>query len=114
MSTSERANARECSRSPAADPGRQATHRTYRPSLLRFAWWTVPVHVALGFGFWWMMINAPDRLGPAFLWTHLGFPALLAVSIRLWWDRWGELLALLAINHAATFAVLILMPWPSS
>lgn len=54
-----------------------------RPSLLRFAWWSVPIHVALGFGFWWMMTNAPDELGTAVLWIHGGFPVLMVVSIRL-------------------------------
>jgi hypothetical protein len=58
-----------------------------------------------------MMANDPDDLGAALLWTHIGFPILLVVSIRVWWDRWGELLALLAINHAATFVVLLFLPW---
>ncbi len=83
----------------------------HRPSLLRFAWWSVPIHVALGFGFWWMMTNFPEELGTGLLWIHVGFLVLIVVSIRLWWDRCGELLALLAINHAATFAVLICLPW---
>ena len=86
-------------------------NKTRRSSLLRFAWWTVPIHIALGFGFWWMMTNRPDELGTALLWLHIGFPALLAVTIRMWWDRWGELALLLTINHLATFAVLACLPW---
>lgn len=111
MPTIETATAREASRITSPNPAPATKRRLRRPSLLRFAWWTVPIHVALGFGFWWMMTNAPDDLGMALLWIHIGFPILLAVSIRVWWDRWGELLALLAINHAATFVVLICLPW---
>ena len=90
---------------------RSPKSKTRRSSLLRFAWWTVPVHIAFGFGFWWMMTNRPDELGTALLWLHIGFPALLAVTIRMWWDRWGELTLLLTINHLATFAVLACLPW---
>ena len=86
-------------------------NKTRRLSLLRFAWWTVPIHIVLGFGFWWMMTNRPDELGTVLLWFHIGFPALLAVTIRMWWDRWGELALLLTINHLATFAVLACLPW---
>lgn len=85
--------------------------RSHQPSLLRFAWWTVPIHIMLGFGFWWMMTNKPNELGTVLLWLHIGFPALLAVTVRMWWDRWGELALLLTINHMATFAVLACLPW---
>ena len=82
-----------------------------RPSLMRFAWWTVPLHVAMGFGFCWMIEHDPDGLASAFVWVHLGVPAVLLVTAGWWWDRKSELAALLCINHAATFAVLLFMPW---
>lgn len=91
-------------------PRRCNVGKNRRASLLRMAWWTVPLHVALAFGFWWMMWHQPDQLAAAFCWIHLGFPLLLLASVRWWWDRWGELLALLAINHAVTFGVLMFLP----
>lgn len=82
-----------------------------RPSLLRLGWWTVPMHVLLGLGFWWYMQHQPDQLVSILLWVHVGFPCLLLLTARWWWNRCGELLALLLMNHAATFGVLICMPW---
>ena len=111
MSSIEDTTANTVAQTIANGPLASTRHKTHQSSLLRFVWWTVPIHATLGFAFWWMMTNAPDELGTALLWIHVGFPALLVISIRLWWNRWGELLALLAINHAATFAVLIFMPW---
>ena len=87
-----------------------SARKAHRPSLLRLAWWTVPLHIALAFGFWWMMQHDPDGLASAFIWIHVGFPVVLLATARWWWDRWGELLGLLLINHAATFAVLMFLP----
>lgn len=82
-----------------------------RPSLLNLLWWSVPLHVLLAFGFWWMMQHQPARLGTLVIGVHLGFPLLLVVTVRWWWDRWGELLGVLLINHLATFLVLLCLPW---
>lgn len=88
----------------------RSTPKAHRPSLLRFAWWTVPIHIALAIGFWWMMQHDLDGLASAFVWIHVGFPVLLLATARWWLARWGELLVLLLINHAATFLVLIFLP----
>jgi len=89
---------------------RRSLQKNARPSLLRWAWWTVPLHVVLGLGFWWMLQHEPDRLASVFVGVHVGFPLLLLLTVRWWRDRWGELLALLLINHAVSFAVLLCLP----
>lgn len=106
----ERSSSVTAVRHPSEDVPRKA--RTKRqPSLLGLGWWTVPLHVLLGFGFWWYMQHQPDLLASILLWIHVGFPCLLLLTARWWWNRWGELLALLLMNHAATFGVLICLPW---
>jgi hypothetical protein len=71
----------------------------------------VPIHLLLGFGFWWMVQNASDRLMEVAVGVHVAFPILLLLTVRWWWSRWGELLVLLLINHLATFSVLVCLPW---
>lgn len=90
---------------------RSHARKAHSASLLRFAWWTVPLHVLTGFGFWWLMQHQPDQLASILLWIHVGFPCLLLLTARCWWSRCGELLALLLLNHATTFGVLICLPW---
>lgn len=90
---------------------RRHARKSHRASLLRFAWWTVPLHLLMGFGVWWLIRNEPERLASLLVGVHVAFPALLLVTVRWWWSRWGELLALLLINHAVTFGVLFCLPW---
>ncbi len=79
--------------------------------LLRFAWVTVPLHVGLGVLAWWLMLHDTDGLIQLLIAIHVGFPVLLIATIKWWWRSWGELLVLLFLNHTATFAVLICLPW---
>lgn len=95
----------------ASENVRRHTQESRPASLLRWAWCTVPLHLLLGFGFWWLMQHQPERLAPVLLWLHGGFPVVLLLTARWWWNRWGELLALLLINHMATFGVLVCLPW---
>lgn len=90
---------------------RPVARKAHRASLLRLAWWTVPLHLLMGLGVWWLIRNEPDRLASLLVGGHIAFPVLLLVTVRWWWDRWGELLALLLINHAVTFGVLLCLPW---
>lgn len=110
MSISNGMRVTEVAEKTPPDAVRRSARKAHRPSLLRFAWWTVPLHIALAFGFWWMMQNDPEGLASAIVWAHVGFPVLLLATTRWWWNRWGELLSLLLINHAATFAVLMFLP----
>jgi hypothetical protein len=58
-----------------------------------------------------MMLYATDHLADVLLRIHIGFPVVCLLTVAWWWHRWGELVALLAMNHLATFSVLICLPW---
>lgn len=86
-------------------------HAKTEHALLKLGWFTVPAHVGLGVWAWWLMLHDPDRLIELLAATHLLVPVVGLVTLRWWWSRWGELLVLLFINHAATFLVLMFLPW---
>ncbi len=90
--------------------GRAASARSEH-ALLRLAWFTVPAHVGLGVWAWWLMLNDPDRLIELLAAIHLLVPVVGLITLRWWWSRWGELCVLLFMNHAATFLVLMFLPW---
>jgi len=52
-----------------------------------------------------------DMAATALLGIHAGFPFLLLVTIRWWWDRASELVALLVLNHCVSFVVAAFIPW---
>ncbi len=81
------------------------------PSLLWHARWTVPMHLVLPVGLWWLIRNDPIVAAGAFAGVHLGVPVLLLITVRWWWDRVADLVLLLLINHLATFTVLAFLPW---
>lgn len=91
--------------SVAAEP------HTARPSLLRHAYWTVPLHIVLPIALWWLMRYDREMAMSVFVGIHAAFPLFLLVTIRWWWSRMGELLWLLFINHLVTFVVLGFIPW---
>ncbi len=80
-------------------------------SLLWHACWTVPLHLVLPVGLWWLIRNNPIAAAWAFAGVHLGVPVLLLITVRWWWDRVADLVLLLLINHLTTFSVLAFLPW---
>ncbi|REJ85591.1 MAG: hypothetical protein DWQ34_28705 [Planctomycetota bacterium] len=80
-------------------------------TLLWHARWTLPLHVVLPIWLWWLMQHDPGQATAIVLGIHIGFPAVMLVTIRWWWRRVGELVALLILNHLVSFAVLAVFVW---
>ncbi len=73
--------------------------------------WTVPLHVVLPIGLWWLMQINTMLAAQVFLGVHIGFLIVLLVTIAWWWAHSGDLIALLFINHMVSFAVAVFLPW---
>jgi hypothetical protein len=86
-----------------------------KPSLLWHLRWTVPLHVALPIGLWWLLHHNFLSAVTTFVVIHVGFLLFLVTTVRWWWPRINELLLLLFINHVVTFVVLYVSlyaaPW---
>lgn len=80
-------------------------------TLLWHARWTLPLHVVLPIGLWWLVQHDPGSATVLFVGIHAGFPILLIATVRWWWSRRGELIALLIINHLVSFVVLAVVAW---
>ena len=97
--------------SEMSHPSIPPEEQTARPSLLWHARWTVPLHVVLPIGLWWLMRHDFGSAVTAFVGIHVGFLLVLLTTVRWWWSRTGELVLLLFINHLVTFVVLGFIPW---
>jgi len=73
--------------------------------------WTVPLHIALPIGLWWIMQFDGWLAAQAFFAIHIVGLVLFLVTIKWWWSQSGDLIGLLFINHFATFTVGVFLPW---
>ncbi len=93
------------------EPGAAPSAPGAAPSLLWHARWTVPLHLVLPVGLWWLIRNDPIVAASVFAGVNVGVPVLLLITVRWWWGRVVDLVLLLLINHLATFSVLAFLPW---
>lgn len=75
-------------------------------TLLWHARWTVPAHVILGGVAWWMATADLELAANAFLGLHIAFAVVFMATAKWWWSRFGEVAALVVVNHLATWATL--------
>lgn len=73
--------------------------------------WTIPVHVLLPLGLWWLMNIDPRLAAQAFVGMHALFLLALLATMRWWWAHSGDLIAVLFVNHIVSFAVTAFLPW---
>lgn len=73
--------------------------------------WTVPVHLLLPVGLWWLMQSDPHLAAQVFLGIHLVcLPALVAVFWK-WWAHSADLIAILFVNHVVSLTICVFLPW---
>ena len=71
------------------------------------AYVTIPVHVLLPVLIAWLGSDHVELVSDAWLAVHLLFPLVLVLSYP-WWQGQGEqVLALIVVNHVASFATVV-------
>ncbi len=73
--------------------------------------WTVPLHILLPIGLWWIMQVDGWLAAQVFIAIHVVALVLFIGTIKWWWALSGDLVGLLFINHFVTFAVCLFLPW---
>jgi|GEM_PF-3112004 len=98
-------------KSPAAAVVTSTDAKSHSGNLYWHLRWTIPLHIALPIGLWWMMQLDGWLAAQAFITLHVVGLMFFVGTIKWWWRQSGDLIGLLFINHFVTFAVCLFLPW---